>query len=137
MTAKDSAVAPSVIYLKDYKVPPYLVDDVHLDFKLYDDHAAITSTVNYRLNPESETKDVLVLNGKELELLSITLDGTPVAPEHYAIEGEELPQGSNRETKRVRARGVDEEQPPRQQEHGGFVLLAGHVLHPNGSSGFS
>ena len=90
MTAKDSAVAPSVIYLKDYKVPTYLVDDVHLDFKLYDDHAAITSTVNYRLNPESETKDVLVLNGKELELLSITLDGTPVAPEHYAIEGEEL-----------------------------------------------
>ena len=90
MTAKDSTVTPKVIHLKDYQVPPYLVDDVFLDFKLFDDHAAITSKVEYRLNPESKSGETLILNGKDLELVSIHMNDTLVGEDQYDIFGEEL-----------------------------------------------
>ena len=35
MAAKDTVVEPKVIQLKNYKVPPFLVDDVNLDFLLF------------------------------------------------------------------------------------------------------
>ncbi len=90
MTAKDSTVTPKVIHLKDYQVPPYLVDDVFLDFNLFDDHAAITSKVEYRLNPASKSGETLILNGKDLELVSIHMNDTLVGEDQYDIFGEEL-----------------------------------------------
>ena len=90
MAAKDSAVEPNVINLKDYRVPPYLVDDVHLNFLLHDDHARVVSKTVYKANPQSDDVSVLVLNGKALELCEIAIDGVVLGEDAYQIVGEEL-----------------------------------------------
>jgi aminopeptidase N len=90
MAAKDNAIQPRVIHLKDYNVPPYLVDDVYLDFLLFDDHAKVTSKTVYRANSASEDTSVLILNGKDLELLTLAIDGEAVPSDAYEILGDEL-----------------------------------------------
>ncbi len=77
---------PQIRYLKDYHVPYYLVDRIHLDFDLFDDHAIVDSTLDIRRNEEVQTVfPELFMNGKELELLSITLDGRTLSPGEYEI----------------------------------------------------
>jgi aminopeptidase N len=65
------------IHLKDYTPPAYLVDTVELDVDIRADHAVVKAKLAVRRNGTHEQP--LVLNGEELELLSVTLDGKPVA----------------------------------------------------------
>lgn len=75
---------PQVKYLKDYKPPVYLVDRIHLDVDLHDDHALVRSRMDIRQNPERpEEAPILELDGKDLTLISIKTDNTQLAPETY------------------------------------------------------
>ncbi len=63
------------IHLKDYTPPAFRVDTVDLDVDIRDDHAL----VNARLSITRAAPGPLVLDGEELELVSVTLNGKPVA----------------------------------------------------------
>ncbi|MGB2109665.1 MAG: hypothetical protein ACPHWU_06760, partial [Marinobacter vinifirmus] len=70
---------PQTIYLSEYKVPAYLVDQVDLRFELFEDGARVHSTLTVRRNPDSaESAAPLFLHGDSLQLESVALNGSPL-----------------------------------------------------------
>ena len=63
---------PTTIYLKDYTPPPFLIDRVALDVDIRADDAIVKATLAVRRNGPSSAP--LVLDGDELELVSLLLD---------------------------------------------------------------
>src|SRR5436853_6912796 len=62
---------PKTIHLKDYTPPPFKVESVDLDVDIRDDHALVRAQLAViRLSPGS-----LVIDGDELELVSVAVDG--------------------------------------------------------------
>src|SRR5438045_3537739 len=73
--------------LADYRPPDFLIDEVALDFDLGDTETLVKSHLQLRRNPEAATAAApLRLDGEELALLAISLDGKPLAPGDYALE---------------------------------------------------
>jgi len=90
MKDASASTAPKTIYLKDYTVPPYLVDSVFLDFHLDEESTRVNSRLQMRRNPAATGGAALELDGQELELLSLKIDGRELAEEEYEIGEEEL-----------------------------------------------
>ena len=63
------------VRLKDYTPPAFRVDSVELDVDIKDDHALVRAKLQVR----RDLPGPLVLDGDELELVSISIDGKPVA----------------------------------------------------------
>src|ERR671931_172480 len=74
------------IYLKDYTPPPHRVDEVDLDVDIRDDHALVRARLAVRRNAGSGP---LVLDGEELQLVSVSVDGSEarheVTPERLTV----------------------------------------------------
>ncbi|HWM42364.1 MAG TPA: aminopeptidase N [Burkholderiales bacterium] len=68
---------PRAIHLKDYAPPPFRVETVDLDVDIREDHALVRAKLAIRRNAAGP----LVLDGDELELVSVALDGKPVRHE--------------------------------------------------------
>jgi len=66
--------APQTIYLKDYTPPAWWIDTVDLDVVIADDGTTVTSRLALRRNADQPPQP-LVLDGEELETLSLTVDG--------------------------------------------------------------
>jgi aminopeptidase N len=66
---------PKTIHLKDYTPPAFLVSHVALDVDIREDHALVRAKLQVRRNHGSGP---LVLDGDELQLESVALDGKPV-----------------------------------------------------------
>jgi len=82
---------PKTTYLKDYRVPDFLVDHVDLRFELYEDGARVHSTLSMRRNPESvDNRGALELNGDSLKLESVALDGDALDTAQYEDLGDLL-----------------------------------------------
>jgi len=83
--------APKTIYLKDYTPPAFLISTIALDVDLRDEHALVRATLALARNPKSaDAAAPLVLDGEELELESVALDGRMLAPGEYTLAGESL-----------------------------------------------
>ena len=65
---------PKVIELKDYKAPNFFIETIHLTVKLHSTETIVISNVKVKRNGNHQ--EALVLNGEELKLLSVKLDGT-------------------------------------------------------------
>ncbi|MDR0281402.1 MAG: aminopeptidase N [Paucimonas sp.] len=77
---------PQVIYLKDYQAPEYLIDETHLTFELFEDHTLVHAQLVMRRNPaRGAGLPPLVLDGQQLELLSVALDDQALAAGDYAV----------------------------------------------------
>ncbi|WP_321828992.1 aminopeptidase N [Thalassovita sp.] len=72
--------APQKIYLSDYQVPNYLVEDVHLTFRLAPEATRVLSRITFRPNPDASSKDFF-LHGEDLQLISTKIDGAEVTPD--------------------------------------------------------
>ncbi|WP_160154042.1 aminopeptidase N [Microbulbifer sp. ALW1] len=76
------------IFLKDYQVPEYLIDSTDLTFDL-DPHATLVkSKLRVRRNPAAEVKEsdalpALWLDGVDLDLLSIAVNGELLPAQRY------------------------------------------------------
>ena len=82
---------PQVIYLKDYQAPEYLIDETHLTFELFEDHSLVHAQLVMRRNPaRGAGLPPLVLDGQQLELLSVQLDDQPLAAGDYQVDGDSL-----------------------------------------------
>jgi aminopeptidase N len=68
---------PQTIYLKDYTPPAFLIDTVDLDFNIESAGTTVTATLAMRRNPAVAAQP-LVLDGDELETLSVAVDGEKV-----------------------------------------------------------
>jgi aminopeptidase N len=79
---------PTVVYRHDYQPPAYDIDEVHLHFDLYDHEAVVRSRLLVRRRQGFSTSE-LFLNGEDLTLVSLSMDGEVLAPEAYTL----TPQG--------------------------------------------
>jgi aminopeptidase N len=78
------------IYLKDYHPPVFFIDLVELEFELQEEMTRVTSLLHLRKNPISQEQADLVLDGENLELLYIALDGRELSPDEYCIDDHSL-----------------------------------------------
>ena len=80
---------PRPIRLKDYRPPDWLIETVDLDVSL--DPTATTVRSRLRLKPNSAgTPAPLVLDGEELKLRSLALDGKPLPSEAFIATPDRL-----------------------------------------------
>ncbi|MGH8530428.1 MAG: M1 family aminopeptidase, partial [Nevskiales bacterium] len=82
--------SPQTKYLQDYRPPIYWVDAVELHVAIHDDHTEIRSRLQLRKNSAAETGADLVLDGRQLELRELKLNGVTLAPEAYRLTEEHL-----------------------------------------------
>ncbi len=73
-----------VIRLSDYQSPDWLIDEVHLDVTLDDSQTRVVANTSFRVNPNGKAGS-LVLDGDELVLESIAIDGIPLPVSAYTI----------------------------------------------------
>ena len=71
--------APQTIYLKDYTAFGYIVEDVHLTFKLAPTATRVISRIRFAPNPEATDK-AFFLHGEQLDLKWAKINGADIAP---------------------------------------------------------
>jgi len=77
-------LAPPTVRLADYKVPDFLIDSVALDFALGEDSTTVKAKLTVRRNPASEDRAApLRLDGEDLELVALVLDGETLGENRY------------------------------------------------------
>src|SRR5690606_14566842 len=82
---------PKMIYLKDYQAPDYLIDETNLTFELYEDRTLVHAQLVMRRNPaHGPGLPPLVLDGQDLELLSLAMDDQPLHPGDYEVSDTHL-----------------------------------------------
>ncbi|WP_210485663.1 aminopeptidase N [Microvirga antarctica] len=67
--------AAPIIRLQDYRPSDFLIDRVDLDVRLHPTATRVTATLAIRPNPEGRSDAALVLDGDELNLKGVSLDG--------------------------------------------------------------
>ena len=86
IAAQPPVQADQTIYLKDYQKPAFLVESIHLDIQVYDDHTIVDSTLVMQRQAAGE----LVLLGRDLELQSIQMNGQLLNADQYQLDSEQL-----------------------------------------------
>ncbi len=82
---------PQSIHLKDYRPPDYLVPRVELDFAIHPDVTRVRSVLAVTANyPESEPARPLELDGENLHLVSLYLDGVALVAGDYMLSQDRL-----------------------------------------------
>jgi aminopeptidase N len=82
---------PHPTHLADYRPPEFLIDRVDLRFELDADATRVEATIAFRRNPAAlRGGDDLRLDGEQLDLESIALDGHPLAAAEYRVDAEGL-----------------------------------------------
>ncbi|TNE25518.1 MAG: aminopeptidase N [Alphaproteobacteria bacterium] len=59
----------------DYRPPEYLIDETDLHFDLHETETRVKSKLTVRRNPDAPEGGPLMLNGEDLKLVSVKLDG--------------------------------------------------------------
>ncbi|MCJ8271600.1 MAG: hypothetical protein MJK04_19640, partial [Psychrosphaera sp.] len=83
-------VMPKETFLADYKQPDFLVERVALQFDLDASVTRVTSVLTMYKNPHGQ-KNECQLDGDELELVSVKLDGRPLQGNEYQRTDKSLP----------------------------------------------
>jgi aminopeptidase N len=79
--------ATQTIYLKDYTPPPFLVSTVALDVDVREAQVTVRATLRLERNPAFRDGGApLILDGHDLELVSVSVDGRALAPAEYRID---------------------------------------------------
>ncbi|HVP09541.1 MAG TPA: aminopeptidase N [Burkholderiales bacterium] len=79
---------PKAIHLKDYAPPPFLVERVALDVDIRAEDALVKAKLSVRRN--GTHAEPLVLDGDELELVSVSLNGVLLDRDKYETTAETL-----------------------------------------------
>ena len=77
------------IRLKDYRPPDWLVETVSLDVSLHPTATRVRATLHLRPSPKAASIP-LILDGDELSLVSLKLDGTPLPSDSYIVTADRL-----------------------------------------------
>jgi aminopeptidase N len=80
---------PNTIYLKDYLPPAWWVDTVDLQVAIHPDHAEVRARLACRRNPQG-AGGALALNGEDIALQAVRLDGAALDPARYTVADDTL-----------------------------------------------
>ncbi|MEM8726027.1 MAG: aminopeptidase N [Pseudomonadota bacterium] len=86
--AAPSPHEPPVIRREDYKPFPWLVPETHLTFDLGLEATRVVSKLTVMRNAKADPSEAIRLNGDDLELLSVKVDGEPV--NNWSMDGSDL-----------------------------------------------
>jgi aminopeptidase N len=76
----------TAISRKDYQVPAYLISEVSLDFTLNESDCVVKAKSVFLRNPDAtENSREIFLNGENLELLTVVMDGNELSPDQYRL----------------------------------------------------
>lgn len=83
---------PSAIFLKDYKVPPFLIDKTELTFDLEEATTIVTSRLHMRRNPAfgKSTAPLVLDGGEDVKLIGVAMDNYSLPPEEYRVSEDKL-----------------------------------------------
>jgi aminopeptidase N len=81
---------PKTTYLKDYTPPAYRIPTVNLRFELGEDSTTVRSRLRIVRAGATPAGTPLALDGQHLELVSLELDGAPLAAERYQVDANRL-----------------------------------------------
>ncbi|CAN6586042.1 unnamed protein product [Malus baccata var. baccata] len=81
--------APKEIFLKDYKMPDYYFDSVDLNFSLGEEKTIVSSKISVFPRVEGSSSP-LVLDGTDLKLLSVRINGKDLKEEDYNLDSRHL-----------------------------------------------
>ncbi len=93
MAASMKEGQPKAIFLKDYKVPPFLIEETNLHVDIQEDVTTVTATLKMAKNPAADLADQqqLVLDGSVgLATKSVVIDGRPLTDNEYRTDDDEL-----------------------------------------------
>ncbi|MFK5914081.1 MAG: aminopeptidase N [Woeseiaceae bacterium] len=83
--------APKTVLLKDYQPPRYLLESVSLDFELFETKTQVRTKLKFsKNNNNNESDQSLLLNGQNLELKSLKLNGKKLSNSDYTLNEEGL-----------------------------------------------
>ena len=78
------------ILLKDYRPSAYLIEEVALWIDLFEERARVCSRLVCRRNEQTASAAPLVLQGRNLALKSLVLDGVALSQDQYRLDEETL-----------------------------------------------
>jgi aminopeptidase N len=81
---------PKRVYRSDYRPPSWWIDRVDLDFALDASRTRVRARLELRRNPDAADDAPLALDGEELELLRVAVDGRVLAPGEVQLGPETL-----------------------------------------------
>jgi aminopeptidase N len=79
---------PQTIFLKDYRPFSHRIDTVELHFQLDPEATRVSSRLTLERKPQGDA--ILILEGQELVLESVALDGVPLSAAQYKVDPEYL-----------------------------------------------
>ncbi len=79
---------PRAVRLKDYRAPDYRISEIHLTFALDPQTTRVTALSKVTRNAGATAP--LVLDGEHMKLLSVAIDGKPLAADAYKTNAETL-----------------------------------------------
>ncbi|MGD8682228.1 MAG: aminopeptidase N [Lysobacterales bacterium] len=71
----EKSKADKAVYRTDYTPYPWQIDLIELRFEIEDEHTRVLSEIQFRRNPEAGHATEMALDGQQLELKSVSLDG--------------------------------------------------------------
>jgi aminopeptidase N len=97
MSAKPAA-DPRTVYLADYQPYPFVLDQVHLTFRLAPRATRVLARLSFAPNPARPGRHDLRLHGEKLALISVATGGRSLQPvvdsEGLTIAAADLPEGA-------------------------------------------
>ena len=81
---------PKTTYLKDYAPPAYRISTVDLRFELGEDCTTVHSRLHIVRAETTLAGTPLILDGQQLELIALELDGAPLAADRYQLDADHL-----------------------------------------------
>ncbi|MFF8801280.1 MULTISPECIES: aminopeptidase N [unclassified Methylobacterium] len=81
---------PPIVRLENYRPSDHLIDRVDLDVRLDPRDTRVSATLSLRPNPAGQPGAPLVLDGDDLVLLALDLDGETPAPDAYRADASGL-----------------------------------------------
>ena len=85
-----STQTPKTVCLKDYAPPAYRIPTVDLRFELGEDCTTVHSRLRIVRAEATPAGTPLVLDGQQLELIALELDGAPLAADRYQVDADHL-----------------------------------------------
>ena len=82
---------PATVYLKDYTPSAFLIDTIDLDVAIFEDFTRVKANLTVRRNPAARDRAApLVLDGQDLVLESVAVDGRVLTEADYTLTAEHL-----------------------------------------------
>ena len=81
---------PGTVRLKDYRPPNFFIEEVDLRVELFDARAVVRSKLTLRRGDAASPNAALTLDGEDMRLRSVKLDGHLLRPAEYERSDDQL-----------------------------------------------